>query len=91
MLTVILAALTGCKSTETEAQVDTSDIIKKMAPELPELPPWPHLEWAYQDRRYSISEADADKILDYWENQVPAYLHELEVYREKLDVVLEKL
>lgn len=91
MLTVILAASTGCKSTRAEAQIDTSGIIKNMAPELPELPAWPSLSWIYQDGLYCLTEEDVDKILDYRENKIPTYLYEMDIYKSKIEMVLEHL
>lgn len=62
-----------------------------MLPPLPDLPGWPQLTWIYQDGLYCLNEADADKVLDYWENKIPEYLREISVYENKLEIVLEHL
>ena len=90
IVTLVSAVSISCK-TPVEAQVETSDIIREMAPEIPELPSWPQLTWIYKDGLYCLSEEDADKILDYWENKIPAYLLEMDVYKAKLKTVLEHL
>lgn len=72
--------------------MDTAGIIKAMLPELPELPEWPKLSWTLEPSgRYSLSEADVDKVLDYWENQIPRYRYELEVYGRTITVIVEHL
>lgn len=62
-----------------------------MLPEVPELPAWPDLDWQYQDGRYSLTEADVDKVLDYWENKIPQYQYEIELFKEKLAIVMDHL
>lgn len=62
-----------------------------MIPDLPNLPEWPQLTWTYQDGMYCLSEDDADKVLDYWENKIPLYLWEMDSYKNKLMIVLEHL
>ena len=94
ILVILLLASTvliGCRTTEPEAQIDNGQIIKNMAPDLPELPKWPQLTWTYQDGLYCLNEADVDKILDYWENRIPGYLRDLEIYKSKLSIVLDHL
>jgi len=61
----------------------------ELIPEIPELPAWPALSWEYQDGRYSLSEADVDKLLDYRENKIPQYQYEMVLFRDKLAVVLD--
>ena len=93
-MTVLLAltVLTGCKTTTAEPAIDTAGIIKAMMPEHPELPAWPKLEWKFEDNgRYSLNEADVDKVLDYWENRIPLYLHDVKVYLDTVDVILQHL
>lgn len=62
-----------------------------MLPEVPELPEWPDLDWQYQDGHYSLSEADVDKVLDYWENKIPQYQYEIKLFKEKLAIVMDHL
>lgn len=62
-----------------------------MAPEIPELPAWPQLAWTYRDGLYCLTEEDVDKILDYRENKIPAYLYEMEIYKAKIEMILEHL
>ncbi|MBQ3729780.1 MAG: hypothetical protein IJS84_09330 [Spirochaetales bacterium] len=86
-----MTVLTGCRSTISEPDISNAQIIKNMAPELPDLPAWPQLTWIYQDGLYCLSETDVDKVLDYWENRIPAYLIEIEIYKSKLSIVLDHL
>ena len=62
-----------------------------MLPELPEFPVLPELCWEYKDSRYSLSEADTDKLLSYFENDIALYKWELGQYEKRLEVVVEKL
>ena len=86
----VLIVSTGCQ-TGSETSNDYKSIVIGMVPELPKHPELPALSWEYKDGRYSISADDADLYLDYGENQIPLYLHQMEVYREKLDILLEAL
>lgn len=90
VLMSVLIVSTGCQ-TGSEASDDYKSIVIGMVPELPKHPELPALSWEYKDGRYSISADDADLFLDYGENQIPLYLHQMEVYREKLDILLEAL
>lgn len=93
LVTALLAliALTGCKTPAADPEIDTSGIIKAMMPEHPDLPEWPQLSWSYQDGRYSLDEADVDKILDYWENRIPQYRHDVQIYLDTVNVIIEHL
>ena len=86
----VLSVSTGCR-TGSEASDDYKSVVLGMVPELPTLPELPAMSWEYKDGRYSISAEDADLFLDYGENQIPLYLHRLEVYEEKLNILLEAL
>ena len=88
ILLTVSIVLIGCKSTEQTPLEDRQEILIGMLPDLPELPEWPKLEWHYTDGMYCISETDADRILDYWENQIPNYKYELEKYQKKLAAVV---
>ena len=59
-----------------------------MIPDLPELPPFPELQWELEENgRYSISGEDADRLLDYAENKLGTYLHEIRNYQEILSIL----
>lgn len=90
VLMSVLSVLTGCQ-TGSDVSEDYKSIVIGMVPELPEHPELPALSWQYQDGRYSISASDADLFLDYGENQIPLYLHQMEVYKEKLSILLGAL
>ena len=62
-----------------------------MLPQLPEFPVLPELCWEYKDGRYSLSEADTDKLLSYFENDITLYKWELDQYEKKLEVVVNTL
>lgn len=92
MLGMLLLALTvfpSCRTQYAPPAVDASPALKELIPELPELPAWPDLNWQYEDGRYSLSEAEVDKILDYWENQIPMYQYQIKLFKDKLAVVLD--
>lgn len=91
ILLVVLIGSTSCKSTQTDPLEDRQEILVGMLPDLPELPEWPKLNWQFFDGMYAISEADADKILNYWENEIPNYKYELEKYQKKLDAVIASM
>lgn len=59
-----------------------------MAPELPGLPSFPDLRWELEGNgRYSISAEDADRLLDYRDNELPLYHFEIERYQRELDTI----
>lgn len=89
MVTVLLVSVvsTGCQTTRTD--LEAREILVSKVPELPERPRWPNVSWSYDDGRYSLSEEDVDKVLDYLENGIPLYEFELGIYKEQLQVVLD--
>ena len=89
LMSVLIVSTGG--QTGSEASDDYKSIVIGMVPELPKHPELPALSWEYKDGRYSISAEDADLFLEYGENQIPLYLHRMEVYQEKLDILLEAL
>lgn len=65
-----------------------AEILIGMIPDLPEMPPFPELQWELEENgRYSISEEDSDRLLDYVENKLGTYRHELRNYREILSIL----
>ena len=88
LLLSVLAALTGCGTTEIPDESPYEEILIGMIPDLPELSPFPELQWELEENgRYSISEEDADRLLDYVENKLNTYRHELQNYREILSIL----
>lgn len=55
------------------------------------MPAWPQLQWEFRDGYYCLTESDIDKVLDYWENQIPEYRYEMELYQKKLQIILDAL
>ena len=90
VLMSVLIVSTGCQ-TGSETSDDYKSIVIGMVPEFPKHPELPALSWEYKDGRYSISAEDADLYLDYGENQIPLYLHEMEIYQKKMSILLEAL
>lgn len=90
VLMSVLSASTGCQ-TGSETSDDYMSVVLGMVPELPVLPELPLMSWEYRDGRYSIPAEDADLFLDYGENLIPLYKHRMEVYRGKLEILLEAL
>ena len=62
-----------------------------MLPQLPEFPVLPELCWEYKDGRYSLSEADTDKLLSYFENDIALYKWVLGQYEKKLEIVIDRI
>lgn len=60
-----------------------------MLPEAPTPPPLPPLQWSFSGGRYCIGEADADRFLDYGENELPLFIHHLEQYQRKVKVIMD--
>lgn len=87
-----MSVLISCTGTKAIAEDNTfNEVLAGMFPSLPELPAFPALEWEYVGGRYSISEEDADKLLDYGENQIPLYRHEIMVYEKSVEAIKEAL
>ena len=91
ILPLAFLALTGCRAIYAEPEVSGSPVIKELLPDLPELPAWPDLSWEYRDGRYSLSEADVDKLLDYRENKIPQYQAEIDLFKKRLTVIVNHL
>ena len=62
-----------------------------MAPEAPTIPVFPTLKWTYQNGLYCIAEADADKLLDYGENELQLFAHRYEQYLHQMRLILDAL
>lgn len=63
-----------------------------MIPDLPELPPFPELQWMLEENgRYSIPDEDADRLLDYRDNSLPLYRFRIEQYQRELETIKEAL
>ena len=60
-----------------------------MLPEAPAPPPLPALQWSFECGKYYIDEADADRLLDYGENELPLFIHHLEQYQRKVKVIMD--
>ena len=64
------------------------EILIGMIPDLPEPPSFPELQWMLEENgRYSISEEDADRLLNYRDNELPLYRFEIERYQRELDIL----
>ena len=62
-----------------------------MVPEVPTIPPFPTLQWSYENEKYCINENDADKLLDYGENGLVNFRYELEQFERHMRLILEAL
>ena len=63
-----------------------------MIPDLPEQPSFPELQWELEENgRYSISEEDADRLLNYRDNELPLYRFRIEQYQRELETIKEAL
>lgn len=84
----VLAASTGCGTTEIPDESPYEEILVGMIPDLPELPPFPDLRWEPEENgRYSISAEDADRLLDYRDNELPLYCFEIKRYKRELEIL----
>lgn len=66
-------------------------VLVSMAPEAPTIPVFPTLNWSYENGLYCIAEADADKLLDYGENELPLFAHRYEQYLRQIGLILDAL
>lgn len=82
----------GCGTTEIPDESPYEEILIGMIPDLPELPRFPELQWMQEESgRYSISEDDADRLLDYRDNELPLYLFEIERYQREMRIIAESI
>ena len=99
MLMLALSALTACTSTNRAATAEEVSesfnvyvkTILSDFPHLPEVPSFPELHWTYNDGLYGIDEEAVDKLLNYAENGIPLFKHNLETYEEKVNVIIKAL
>ncbi|NCC90318.1 MAG: hypothetical protein EOM01_08215 [Spirochaetia bacterium] len=66
-------------------------VLVSMAPEAPTIPVFPALSWTYENGLYCIAETDADKLLDYGENELPLFAHRYGQYVRQIHLILETL
>ena len=89
---IVLTVLTGCQRSSGVSEPSYyAAIVLDMVPKLPEVPVFPVLHWTEENGKYCISASDADALLDYGENQMPMFRHELMQYEKKLEILLESL
>lgn len=89
MLLLALSVLIGCTTTELPDDKSYYAILVDMIPPLPSIPSFPELSWEFKDGKYSIDEADVDKLLDYGENKFPLYRYQMNVYQASLESIKE--
>ena len=90
MLLLALSVLISCTTTElTNDDNSYYATLVDMIPPLPSIPSFPELTWKFKDGRYSIDEADVDKLLDYGENKLPLYRYQMDVYKASLENIKE--
>jgi len=88
----VLTVSTGCMSVPIKVADDPyREILVSMAPETPTLPTFPTLNWTYQNGLYCISEEDADKLLDYGENELPLFSQRYDQYQRRMRLILDAL
>jgi len=91
-LLAVLIVSTGCTSVPTVEENDPyRQVLVSMAPKAPTIPVFPTLNWTYQSGLYCISETDADKLLDYGENELPLFAHRYSQYVRQIHLILETL
>jgi hypothetical protein len=91
-LLAVLIVLAGCTSVPTvEANDPYRQALVSMAPEAPDIPIFPTLNWSYENGLYCIAEADADKLLDYGENELPLFAHRYKQYLRQIGLILDAL
>ena len=92
LLLSVLAVSMGCGTTEISDESPYEEILIGMIPDLPEPPTFPELQWELEENgRYSISEEDADRLLDYRDNELPLYRFRIEQYQRELETIKEAL
>ncbi len=92
MLPAVLIVSTACTSVPTVEENDPyREVLVSMAPEAPVIPAFPELTWTYQNGLYCITEEDADKLLDYGENELPLFAHQYDQYQRRMHLILDAL
>ncbi|MDD3824137.1 MAG: hypothetical protein PHR90_10480 [Sphaerochaetaceae bacterium] len=66
-------------------------VLISMAPEAPDIPAFPALNWSHADGRYGITEEDADALLDYGENVLPLFAYRYWQYQRQMRLILDAL
>lgn len=90
MLLLAFSVLISCTTTEVPNDENSYyAILVDMIPPLPSIQSSPELTWKFKDGRYSIDEADVDKLLDYGENKLPLYRYQMDVYKSSLESIKE--
>jgi len=89
---IALIVLTSC-TTVPKANDDSlfTKVLTEMAPTLPSLPDFPQLRWSTDGTNYCIVELDADKLLNYGENELPLFRYQLEQYEKQINLILKAL
>ena len=91
-LLAVLTVSTACTSVPTAQENDPfRDVLVSMAPEAPTIPTFPTLNWTYQNGLYCITEEDADKLLDYGENELLIFAQRYDQYRRQMSLILDAL
>lgn len=95
ILLLVLIGSTACRTTVESEHIDPTKVyreqVAELVPEHPTMPDFPALSWEYAEGRYSIEEADVDKLLDYRDNQLPEYLIQVEVFTDQLEIIIREL
>jgi hypothetical protein len=87
-----LDRLNACTSVPTVEENDPyREVLVSMAPEAPVIPAFPKLTWTYQNGLYCITEEDADKLLDYGENELPLFSQRYDQYQRRMHLILDAL
>ena len=88
----VLIVSTACTSVPTVPADDPyREVLVSMAPEAPVIPAFPELNWTYQNGLYCITEEDADRLLDYGENELPLFAHQYDQYQRRMHLILDAL
>ena len=87
----VLAASTGCRTTEIPDGSLYNEILIGMISDLPALPSFPELQWVLEaNDRYSIPEEDTNRFLDYRDKELPRYRFEIEKYQRELNIIINQ-
>lgn len=92
ILLIGFPGLIGCTTAQTVTSEDPYiSILIDMVPDAPEVPEFPALEWSYSNNAYSITEDDADKLLDYGENELPLFRYQFDQFKRQVLLIFEAL
>jgi len=91
----LICLISSCKTTIVTAEkVDETDVRETLVeylPEAPKVPQLPALHWTYDNGLYSLHESDVDKLLQFKEEALPAFVVDYDAWQREVAIILNSL